>query len=77
MAGAKTNELLRAITEGAVVVNEAGDEVEHKPARVGDKKPWLRTESADLPEFRFRSGECHAVTPNGGGPWAVARLLQF
>lgn len=72
-----TQELLGYQREGAQIVcslaPHEGTEVFYRPRTKGDPQPWM------LPgaPYRYSGRECHAVTPNGGGPWAVARLLRF
>lgn len=70
-----TKELLKARDEGAEIrvclIN--GDTVEYAPRQSGDRKPWRCKDG--LPWKRYTAAECIAVSPNGGGPWSVARLL--
>jgi hypothetical protein len=70
-----TQELLKAQREGAKIVVSlqpyAGREATYQPRSIHDSLPWV-TEGAP---YRFTGRECHAVTPNGNGPWSVARLL--
>lgn len=49
--------------------------MEYKPRTKGDPSPWVLAGSTSA--FRFNGRECKAVTPNGGGPWSVARLLRL
>jgi hypothetical protein len=68
-----TAELRKARHEGAAITTKSGTPVIYAPRRKGDRKPWLYREGANW--YRYTAADCKAVTPNGGGPWSVARLL--
>jgi hypothetical protein len=82
MSGRSTNytaDLRRYKREGARIVCKvapyADQEVVYTPRKQGDPSPWvLRSEPNG---FRYNGRECSAVTPHGGGPWVVARLLRL
>lgn len=77
MARNYTRELRTAQAEGAKIVGamqpREGWEMVYAPRNVRDPLPWIAT--ADPLGFRFNGRELKAVTPNGGGPWSVAKLL--
>jgi hypothetical protein len=72
-----TAPLRKALSEGAQIVCAvspySGEEMKYRPRRSGDTRPWVL--KSGTVSWRYSGRECKAVTPNGGGPWAVARLL--
>lgn len=75
-----TRELRRAQAEGAVIVGAMqpfmDDPMSYEPRLKGDPLPWVPAPGiVGRLSFRFNGRELKAVTPNGGGPWSVARLL--
>lgn len=82
MSGRSTNytaELRKFKAEGAKIVCQVkpyeDQEVVYVPRNPGDPKPWRLM--ADPDGYRYSGRECTAVTPNGGGPWALARVLKI
>lgn len=77
-----TRELRKYQNEGANIVTIDGDiPVVYEPFRKGDTKPWVRADRQAEERYdvsaRYSAGKLTAVTPDGGGPWVVARLLQL
>lgn len=70
-----SRDLLRARDEGARIETSQGCDVGYFPRHRGDRLPWLMKGWPDEIRYRRSSAECRAVTPTGGGPWSVARLL--
>lgn len=69
--GWTTKELRKALRDGATI-RAGATEVQFKPRTEQDRTPWRATGQ----RTRYRPGECHPEGP-GGGPWVVAKLLQF
>lgn len=72
-----TRQLKQAQKEGARIIGPNGETVTWRPARNRDYKPWVATDGPNTDQERFPARQCRAVTPNGGGPWSVARLLKI
>lgn len=73
---ATTVELKRWQKEGALIVTRGSEEIAAwEPRQKGDRRPWIVRNSWQI--TRYRAADLKAITPNGGGPWVVARLVQL
>lgn len=76
--GYRSSDLIAATREGAIIVTQDNTEVLYRPRKNNDQRPWLQKgKPGDSLRYRHAVGECRPVTPNGLGPWSVAKLLKF